>query len=60
MARVKREIHLCTKSINDIVFTSHDYKGGKYLITTIPVSGERWVGYEFITILKGVKNWIQY
>ena len=46
MARTKREIHLCTKSINDIVFTSHDYKGGKYLITANGYSGERWVGYE--------------
>lgn len=46
MARQKREIHLCTKTINNIEFTSHEYKSGKYLITAKGYEGNRWVGYE--------------
>ena len=46
MARTKREIHLCTKKINGIDFTSHEYKNGKYLITADGYNGKRWCGYE--------------
>lgn len=46
MARTKREIHLCTKTINGIKFTSHEYKNGKYLITADEYNGERWYGYD--------------
>ena len=48
MARVKRKLHFCTKLINGIAFTSHDYdcKKGKYLIDAEGYSGKRWVGYD--------------
>lgn len=46
MARTKKETHLCTKKINGINFTSHEYKNGKYLITAEGYNGERWCGYE--------------
>lgn len=46
MARTKREIHLCTKTINGIKFTSHEYKNGKYLITADGYNGKRWYGYD--------------
>lgn len=46
MARTKRQIHLCTKTINGIDFTSHEYRNGKYLITADGYNGERWCGYE--------------
>ena len=46
MARTKRETHLCTKTINGINFTSHEYKNGKYLITAEGYNGTRWCGYE--------------
>lgn len=46
MARTKREINLCSKTINGIKFTSHEYKNGKYLITAEGYNGERWYGYD--------------
>ena len=48
MARVKRKLHFCTKLINGIAFTSHDYdrKKGQYLIDAEGYSGKRWVGYD--------------
>ena len=44
--RTKKETHLCTKKINGINFTSHEYKNGKYLITAEGYNGKRWCGYE--------------
>lgn len=46
MGRQKRELHFCTKVVNGVPFTSHDYKSGKYLITAEGYEGERWIGYE--------------
>lgn len=46
MARTKRQTHLCTKKINGINFTSHEYRNGKYLITAEGYNGERWCLYE--------------